>query len=85
LWFTHDEDVPVREGRRLTWIDKALAPASMTIPTSAARPLRRALVAVIGLEPVISLRDVGGLDDRTIEDTLVWIATSLVQAATIDR
>jgi AcrR family transcriptional regulator len=80
-WFARtDDQVPVREGRRLVWIDKALAPATRSMSTASLRRLRRALVAVVGVEPVISLRDVDGLKAKAIEDTLAWIATTLVEA-----
>ncbi len=35
LWFGRDEDTPVREGRRLAWIDQALAPAATRLPKTA--------------------------------------------------
>lgn len=79
LWFARgDDQVPVREGRRLVWIDKALEPATHDMSAASLKRLRSALVAVIGVEPVISLRDVDGLNAKAIEDTLAWIATTLV-------
>src|SRR5947209_1178205 len=53
-WFAGqgDASVPVREGRRLVWIDKALEPAAGTIPARALKQLRTALAVVVGVEPV---------------------------------
>lgn len=83
LWFSRDGDtsVPVREGRRLKLIDAALAPAAGQIPEHGTSRLRNALAAVVGVEPVISLRDIYGLSSEAIEDCLAWTARSIVGAA----
>lgn len=81
LWFARrgDASVPVREGRRLAWIDKAIAPARLSRPARA--QLRNALAVVIGVEPVISLRDVCGLGPKATEDTLAATAKVLTRDA----
>jgi hypothetical protein len=86
LWFSRDGDlsVPVREGRRLAWIDAALAPAAGRASEHVTTRLRSALAAVVGVEPVISLRDVCGLSPQDTEDCLAWTARSLVRAASAD-
>lgn len=83
LWFSRDGDtsVPVREGRRLKWIDAALAPAAGLVPKHARARLRNALAAVVGVEAVICLRDVCGLSPKATEDCLAWTAFSIVNAA----
>lgn len=83
-WFSRDGDahVPVREGRRLSWIDIALAPLKDTMPAPQWQQVRTALCAVVGVEPVLSLRDICGLDAQAIEDTLVWAALGLLDSAT---
>ncbi|MHB8671935.1 MAG: TetR/AcrR family transcriptional regulator [Acidimicrobiales bacterium] len=86
LWFARDGDasVPVREGRRLAWIDKALDPAAGVLPKAVMTQLRNALAVVIGVEPVISLRDVRGLSAKATEDCLASTSVALVQAAARD-
>jgi AcrR family transcriptional regulator len=86
LWFSRDGDlsVPVREGRRMAWIDAALAPAAGQASERVTARLRSALAAVVGVEPVISLRDVCGLSPQDTEDCLAWTARSLVRAASAD-
>lgn len=83
LWFAagSDHSVPVREGRRLRWIDTALEPLAGRIPDSDRQRLREALAVVIGVEPVISLRDVCGLGPEESEAVLAWTATAIVRAA----
>ena len=71
----------MREGRRLVWIDKALEPAAGTIPARSLKQLRTALAVVVGVEPVLALRDISRLSPKATEDTLVWAATSLVRQA----
>jgi hypothetical protein len=82
LWFSRDGDtsVPVREGRRLKWIDAALAPAADTVPKHTRARLRNALAAVVGVEAVICLRDVCGLSPQATEDCLAWTVRSNVHA-----
>ena len=82
-WFAGqgDASVPVREGRRLVWIDKALEPVAGRLPPLDLERLRNALAVVVGVEPVISLRDVCGLSAQAVEDALVWTATALVRSA----
>lgn len=88
VWFARgvDTSVPVREGRRMAWIDKALEPAKATLDKRGFTRLRTALAVVIGVDAVISLRDICGLSPKATEDALVWTATSLVrQSATRQR
>jgi AcrR family transcriptional regulator len=81
LWFARhgDASVPVREGRRLAWIDKAIAPAQLS--RAVRSQLRNALAVVIGVEPVISLRDVCGLSPKATEEALVATARVLTRDA----
>jgi hypothetical protein len=82
LWFAGqgDPSMPVREGRRLVWIDGAFRPLAGKVTAAALARLRNALAVVVGVEPVISLRDVCGLDGQEIEETLVWTAITVVRA-----
>lgn len=83
LWFTRDGDetMPVREGRRRAFIDKALEPARPRLPKATLAHLRHALTAVIGVEPMVSMRDIAGLSPKATEDALAWTAVALVDAA----
>ena len=83
IWFSRDGDhgVPVREGRRLAWIDKALAPGAGRLQEEALRQLRIGLAAVVGVDAIISLRDICGLDAHDTEEHLAWTARAIVKAA----
>jgi AcrR family transcriptional regulator len=84
-WFAGEGDtpVPVREGRRLAWIDKALEPARGKADGRSIKQLRTALAVAVGVEPVLALRDICGLGPRATEDALAWTATSLVRQAAV--
>lgn len=83
LWFSREvaDDVPVREGRRLAWIDEAVKPATRGMARARATRLRHALTAVIGIDAILALRDISELDAKAIEDTLAWTSTTIVRAA----
>jgi len=82
-WFARqgDTSLPVREGRRLAWIDKALEPARTETDRKTFAQLRTAVAAVVGVDAVIGLRDICGLSPKATEDALVWTARALVHQA----
>ena len=41
------------------------------------------MTAVIGVDAILALRDISGLDAKAIEDTLVWTAAAVVRANTV--
>jgi AcrR family transcriptional regulator len=83
IWFSRDGDhaVPVREGRRLAWIDQALAPNAANLSKQKLHRLRNGLAAVIGVDTILSLRDICALNPPEIEECLAWTAGAVVQAA----
>jgi AcrR family transcriptional regulator len=86
-WFAGqgDPSVPVREGRRLAWIDGALEPATGKVAARSLKQLRTALAVVVGVEPVLALRDICRLSPKATEDALAWTATSLVRQAGLSK
>ena len=86
-WFARQDDtsLPVREGRRLAWIDKALEPAKGTVDGRTLAQLRNGLAVVVGVEPVVALRDICGLSPKATEESLVWTAQSLVRQAGLTK
>jgi AcrR family transcriptional regulator len=59
-----DQEPPVvREGRRLRWLDEALAPWRASIPEDDWRRLRAALALTIGGEAMSVMKDVCRIDD----------------------
>jgi hypothetical protein len=54
--------------------------AAGRIPDLGTSRLRNAQAAVVGVEPVISLRDICRLSSEEVEDCLAWIVRSIVCA-----
>jgi AcrR family transcriptional regulator len=72
---------PLREGRRMRWLDAALAPARRELTDRQFRRLRAALALAFGVESLVVMRDVCRLDnDGEAQDVLKWAAMSLLNA-----
>ncbi len=74
----------VREGRRIRWLDEALAPMKSTMSTAQYRRARSALALTLGIEQRVVMKDVCHLDDDEAEETLRWAATALLRASLAD-
>jgi AcrR family transcriptional regulator len=77
-------------GRRLPIIDDALAQVDGSLTPAALRRLRNAVALAIGLEAVMSLRDVCGLSRTEARRTAQWavrafVAQARAEAASGDR
>jgi AcrR family transcriptional regulator len=70
----------VREGRRMRWLDTALAPVRRQLPAAQWKRLRAALSLVLGIEAVVVLKDVCHASDEESLATLEWAAVALLQA-----
>jgi AcrR family transcriptional regulator len=79
-----DEEVPpVREGRRMRWLDQVLGPLD-DLPDDRRRRLRAALALTLGSDSLVVMKDVCGLDDEEALDVLRWAATTILSAGLID-
>jgi AcrR family transcriptional regulator len=79
------EDMPVREGRRVRWLDEVLAPLRERLPEAEYRRLRSALALTMSIEAIVVMKDACRLDDdEEILATLRWAAGVLLGAATAD-
>jgi AcrR family transcriptional regulator len=76
-----DERIPVPTGKRLRWIEHALAPLATELPEATYRRLSMALALVIGAETVLALRDVCRLEIDEAKSVTLWAARSLVRSA----
>lgn len=75
-----DDDAPaVREGRRMRWLDEVLAPLDLDEDRRAR--LRAALALTLGMDSLVVLKDVCGLEDDEALAVLRWVATTLLHAA----
>lgn len=86
-WFANSSgdknDKPrVREGRRMRWLEQTLDPLRDHLPAESWERLRRGLALTLGIDSVVIMRDVCGIeDDEEILDVLHWTAEALLKAA----
>lgn len=82
-WFSNrgdKGDAPaVREGRRMGWLARVLAPAR-TDQTKAWRRLEAALALTVGGDAMVVMKDVCRLSDKDAKDALRWAALALLRA-----
>ena len=85
-WFaarTAGEASPrVRAGRRRRWLEDALDPLRETLPPASWRRLQNALALTLGIDGVVVLKDVCGLDNEEALDVLRWTALAILDVAT---
>src|SRR5215470_1994021 len=70
-----------RPGVRRLLVAEILASAGDRLDPAARARLSAALNLVLGVDPIIVLTDVAGLDPDQVPDVLEWVAATLVQAA----
>ena len=70
-----------RPGRRGRWVDEIIAAAGGRLDPPARARLSAALNLVLGIDPIIVLTDIAGLDRAEALEVLEWVAATLVQAA----
>lgn len=73
----------LRKGRRIPWLDRALAPLRELSPRQKRR-LRTALSMLCGVEAMIVAKDVCGCTARQAEDASRWAAQAILRAALED-
>ena len=79
-----DDAPPVREGRRIRWLDEVLEPVRADLPAEQWRRLRAALDLTLGIDAVVVMKDVCHLDNDEFPDVLRWAATALLRAGLED-
>lgn len=76
-----ERTLPVREGRRMRWLEKALEPARGSLPESQLRRLRHALALILSPDAMVVLKDVCRIaDEREAMAVLRWAASALLRA-----
>jgi AcrR family transcriptional regulator len=71
---------PLREGRRMRWLENALQPARQSISKPQWRRLQAALALTLGAESMIVMKDICRLDENEAKGVLRWAAQALLQA-----
>jgi AcrR family transcriptional regulator len=75
------ETEPPRRGyRRIDWVELALAPIRAQLDTSRYERLVSAIALCIGIEALLVLRDIRGLDHTAAEEVSRWAIRSLLHA-----
>lgn len=69
-----------RGQRRIDWVDEVLAPLRPKLPADLFERLASALAALIGFDVWVWLRDVGELPPQRVDDVMVWMGRTLLDA-----
>ncbi|HLK48324.1 MAG TPA: TetR/AcrR family transcriptional regulator [Bryobacteraceae bacterium] len=69
-----------RPGHRREWIQEALAPARHEIDPKTYDKLSKALTLLLGIDPVVVMKDIAGASREQALDALEWSARALVEA-----
>ena len=70
-----------RPGHRIEWIAEVLAPVRNQMDAETYDRLSRALTLVIGIDPIVVMKDIAAATREQALDTLAWTARTLVEAA----
>lgn len=76
---------PLRGGRRVEWIESALAPVREQLGEERFERLVSALAMVIGLEALLVLRDIRGLERAEMEAVSRWATRALLRTSLQER
>lgn len=70
-----------RPGHRIGWIADALAPVQDKIRPETYNKLSKALTLMLGIDPIVVMKDIAGASREQALDALEWSARTLVEAA----
>ncbi len=78
------DELPLRQGRAIGWIEDALRPIRDHMPERDLRRLVLAIRATVGIEALVWLTDVGGVSREQAVDIMRSSARSLLRTALTD-
>ncbi len=70
-----------RPGHRVEWIGDALAPAKGRMDAATYNRLSNALALLLGIDPIVVMKDIVGASREEALDALEWTAHTVVEAA----
>ena len=76
------DDLVLRRGRAIGWIEEALSPLVEGIGAAEVRRLALAIRSACGIESLVWLTDIGGLSREEAGETMRWSALALFGART---
>jgi AcrR family transcriptional regulator len=83
-WFANrgndGQSPPVREGRRMRWLERVLEPARRDMTKPRWQRLQAALSLTMGTESMVIMKDVCRLNDEEAKEVLLWAAQALLRA-----
>lgn len=71
---------PVREGRRMRWLETVLEPAKRGSTKKQWRRLQAALALTAGTDAMVIMKDVCHMSDEEGQEILLWAARTLLRA-----
>ncbi|KAA0017004.1 TetR/AcrR family transcriptional regulator [Antrihabitans cavernicola] len=74
-------DLPLRQGRAIGWIAEALSPLHAQLSEQAVHRLVLAVRSAVGIEALVWLTDVAGLDSEAAAALMSWSAQAMLHAA----
>jgi AcrR family transcriptional regulator len=77
--------LPLRQGRAIAWIEEALSPLRGQLSDPELHKLALAIRSAAGIEALVWLTDVAGLDREEASHLIRWSAQSLLHAALTSR
>ena len=78
------DDLPLRQGRGIGWIEEALSPLRKRIPEGELHRLVLAIRATLGIESMVWLTDVAGVSREQAIDIMRSSARTLLRSAIAD-
>lgn len=81
---TQPDQLPLRQGRAIGWFEDALAPARDRLSEAEIRRLAIAVRSAVGIEALVWLVDVAGLDRQDAAALMESSARAIVRAALTD-
>jgi len=81
---THRDQLVLRQGRVIGWLDDALQELRGTIPRAELRRLVYAIRCAVGIEALVWLCDVAGLSRGEAVEVMRWSARGLLRSALAD-
>ena len=89
-WFANrargEPALPVREGRRMRWLDKVLEPVRRDLTDAQLRRLRSSLALVLSPDAMVVMKDVCRIqNEKEALEVLRWAARALLRAGLAER
>ena len=81
---TLGEEPPFKRGHRVDLLQKAIEPLRQRLTKTQFSRLAKALSLTYGLEVLLVLKDIWGLEQKEVQDVARWAARSLVKVALLE-